>query len=114
MVDVNYYTILSKEDIKAGMVPNATEYRPSGVKCVELWDDETLIEKRFHFDANYMLYRVLRSLGITDYRTSSLIIDAYKRKGYDTTGMTGDPGHTYGHSIHAHVQFEYSKPRLAT
>lgn len=103
-VDINYYT----KNINSPETPNATQYRPYnaiGMQCAQIWDGDIFLPDKFHFDANYMLFRILSELGITQYRTSELIRQEYMKRGYDVTGMVGDFMFTYNHHIHAHLEF---------
>ena len=99
-VDINYYT----QNIELPEIPNATHY-PAGGNLAQIWDGDVFLSEKFHFDANYMLFRILRELGITKYRTSELLRKEFAQRRYDITGMVADFNFNYNHHLHAHVEF---------
>jgi len=102
-VDINYYTILDDKALDEGQTPNATQYRPTGISAAQIWDGTTFIPERFHWDANYTAFRIMKELGIAQYRTCNYIREEFRKRGYDITGMNGDFEFKYNHHTHAHI-----------
>ena len=102
-VDLNYFTCNEEPD----ETPNATQYinHEEDTIC-RIFDGEIMLEDKFHWDANWMLFRIMIELGITQYRTSDLIRQKFIERGYDVKGMIGDPGSKYLHHTHCHLMFK--------
>lgn len=105
-IDLNYYT----QNLSDGQTPNATHYIQPGMQYARIWDGETFIPERFHFRANWDLFNILYQQGSKwgrfQYRTSELLIEEFKKRGYKTTGMVGDFQFNYEHHIHAHIDLQ--------